>query len=59
MFTTLTTVHNYKVVDHTTCSTLMLYIYATCNTLSKVIYNYFMVSVFGWPDPNTLECCES
>jgi hypothetical protein len=54
-----TTVHIYEVVDHTTCSTLMLYIYATCNTLSKVIYNYFMVSVFGWPDPNTLECCES
>jgi hypothetical protein len=23
------------------------------------IYNYFMVSVFGWPDPNTRECCES
>ena len=19
--------------------------------------NYFMVSVFGWPDPNTWECC--
>ena len=23
------------------------------------LYNYFMVSVFGWPDPNTRECCES
>jgi ABC-type transport system involved in Fe-S cluster assembly fused permease/ATPase subunit len=23
-----------------------------------VLYNYFMVSVFGWPDPNTRECCE-
>jgi hypothetical protein len=23
------------------------------------IYNYFMVSVFGWPDPDTRECCES
>jgi hypothetical protein len=22
------------------------------------IYNYFMISVFGWPDPNTRECCE-
>jgi hypothetical protein len=22
------------------------------------IYNYFMVSVFGWPDPNTRKCCE-
>jgi hypothetical protein len=21
------------------------------------LYNYFMVSVFGWPDPNTRECC--
>ena len=21
--------------------------------------NYLMVSVFGWPDPNTRECCES
>ena len=21
--------------------------------------HYFMVSVFGWPDPNTRECCES
>ena len=21
--------------------------------------NYFMVSVFGWPDPNTRESCES
>ena len=26
---------------------------------SEIIYNYFMVSVFEWPDPNTLECCES
>ena len=24
-----------------------------------VLYNYFMVSVFGWPDPNTRESCES
>jgi hypothetical protein len=24
-----------------------------------ILYNYFMVSVFGWPDPNTRECCES
>jgi hypothetical protein len=23
------------------------------------LYNYFMVSVFGWPDPNMRECCES
>jgi hypothetical protein len=23
------------------------------------IYNYLMVSVFRWPDPNTRECCES
>jgi hypothetical protein len=21
--------------------------------LHQVLYNYFMVSVFGWPDPNT------
>ena len=24
-----------------------------------VLYNYFMVSMFGWPDPNTRESCES
>ena len=25
-----------------------LFLYAV-----RVLYNYFMVSVFGWPDPNT------
>ena len=25
----------------------------------QVLYNYFMVSVFGWPDPNARESCES
>ena len=29
------------------------------NSHSFRIYNYFMVSVFGWPDPNTRESCES
>ena len=24
-----------------------------------VLTNYFMVFVFGWPDPNTRESCES
>jgi hypothetical protein len=28
-------------------------------TSRVAIYNYFMVSVFGWPGPNTRECCES
>ena len=23
-----------------------------------ILTNYFMVSVFGWPDPNTRESCE-
>ena len=23
------------------------------------LFKYFMVSVFGWPDPNTRESCES
>ena len=27
--------------------------------LFVLINNYFMVSVFGWPDTNTRECCES
>ena len=25
----------------------------------KRLTNYFMVAVFGWPDPNTRESCES
>jgi hypothetical protein len=28
-------------------------------TVQGVLHNYFMVSMFGWPDPNTRECCES
>ena len=28
-------------------------------TVHKIIQLYFIVSVFGWPDPNTRECCES
>ena len=34
----------------------LLHRYGFCLSL----YNYlYMVFVFGWPDPNTRECCES
>jgi len=50
-------------VDTTSRSQWCLLVLAECTfTLHKqillrsIIYNYFMVSMFGWPDPNTWEC---
>ena len=47
-----TLLHLPKVSQHLACT-------QSCTEIHLVIYNYLMGSVFGWPDPNTLGCCES